>query len=86
MMQVKEQEITALREELAKKNKQLSAQESILVKISHIQAQLDATLRKIQSLEVRNNVYCFILHSLGLYITGRNDNKQVYISNERCKY
>lgn len=58
MVQVMEQEITALREELVKKNKQLSAQESILFKTSHIKAQLDATLRKIQSLEVRNSVYC----------------------------
>ena len=61
MIQIMEKEITALREELAKKIKQLSAQESILFKTSHIQAQLDATLRKIQCLEVKNNVYCFIL-------------------------
>ena len=51
-MKVKDQEIKLLKEELAKKENQLLAQERALLNMSYIQSQLDAALRKIESFEV----------------------------------
>lgn len=61
MAKVKDQEIKLLKEELAKKENQLLAQETALLSMSYIQSQLDAALRKIESFEVWNNVHSVIL-------------------------